>query len=56
MNSVCNVSVAALPLSLRKASGFPTRFLVVEASPRRHSRQKFLWVAGKAEPFRKECG
>ena len=51
------VSLAALPLSLRKASGFPSAFSrAFEATPRRHSRKSVLRLIGKAKPFRKESG
>jgi hypothetical protein len=47
---------AALPRSLRKASGFPLSYLLFEALPRRRSRRLSKGAHGKAKPFRKESG
>ena len=49
-------AVAALPLSLWKAFGFPANSFVLEAKPQRHSRKNVPSLVGKAKPFRKENG
>ena len=54
--SCLRLEVAALPRSLRKASGFPSAPRELAAMPRRRSLLVINLDAGKPEAFRKECG